>query len=133
MIFTSPDAPFEVALSKVVGVNYYHPNTFELQLTRKQGTGVYLSPQAAYLTEVLRAVLAKHLRHVVLQQSASRSIPADVRAAVWQRDGARCAQCGSTQYIEYDHIIPFSKGGATSVANLQLLCRACNLQKGNKI
>lgn len=34
---------------------------------------------------------------------------------------------------EVDHIIPLSAGGEHSYANVQCLCRACNMQKGNRI
>jgi hypothetical protein len=33
-------------------------------------------------------------------------------------------------HIEYDHIIPRSKGGPNTVENIQILCRMCNLKKG---
>lgn len=60
-------------------------------------------------------------------------IPKEVVDAVWNRDGGKCVYCGSTENLHLDHIIPFSKGGDTSVENLQLLCQKCNLQKSNKI
>lgn len=60
-------------------------------------------------------------------------IPKEVVDTVWNRDGGRCVYCGSTENLHLDHIIPFSKGGDTSVENLQLLCQKCNLQKSNKI
>lgn len=60
-------------------------------------------------------------------------IPRDVADAVWRRDRGRCVYCGATENLQYDHIIPFSKGGATSLENLQLLCQKCNLEKSNHI
>ncbi len=60
-------------------------------------------------------------------------IPQTVKETVWRRDGGRCVQCGSNQNIQFDHIIPYSKGGADSVENLQILCRTCNLRKGARI
>ena len=60
-------------------------------------------------------------------------IPKEVVDVVWRRDGGKCVYCGSTENLQLDHIIPFSKGGATTVENLQLLCQKCNLQKSNKI
>jgi 5-methylcytosine-specific restriction endonuclease McrA len=57
-------------------------------------------------------------------------IPRDVRLAVWRRDRGRCVECASDFELQYDHVIPFSMGGATSVENLQLLCAGCNRAKG---
>ena len=60
-------------------------------------------------------------------------IPKDIMNQVWNRDGGKCVQCGSQENLEFDHIIPFSKGGATTYRNLQLLCQKCNREKSNKI
>jgi hypothetical protein len=57
-------------------------------------------------------------------------IGADVRRAVFERDGGRCVECGSDFDIQYDHVIPHSLGGAAAVENLQLLCGDCNRRKG---
>ncbi len=59
-----------------------------------------------------------------------RVIPQDVKIAVSARDGGRCRRCGSTEKLHFDHVIPVSRGGANSVANIQLLCGACNRAKG---
>jgi hypothetical protein len=61
------------------------------------------------------------------------SIPTEVKIAVWNRDKERCVSCSSNSNLEFDHIIPVSKGGANSVKNIQLLCRNCNRTKSNKI
>ncbi|MDR2085817.1 MAG: HNH endonuclease [Dysgonamonadaceae bacterium] len=60
-------------------------------------------------------------------------MPQDVQDRVWNRDGGCCVKCGSRENLEFDHIIPFSKGGATTYRNLQLLCQECNREKSNKI
>lgn len=60
-------------------------------------------------------------------------IPKDVVDAVWRRDKGQCVYCGSKENLQLDHIIPFSKGGATTFENLQLLCQKCNLKKSNHI
>lgn len=57
------------------------------------------------------------------------SIPADTRAFVWHRDGGRCVACFSRTNLQYDHVIPFSLGGATIAENLELLCAVCNQRK----
>lgn len=37
--------------------------------------------------------------------------------------------CGSEKEIEFDHIVPLSRGGADDVSNMQVLCRKCNTRK----
>lgn len=61
------------------------------------------------------------------------AIPRLMQREVWQRDGGRCVECSTRANLCFDHIVPFSKGGATSVRNLQLLCESCNLPKNNRI
>lgn len=72
-------------------------------------------------------------RGEILPSAKRPPIPKEVADAVYRRDGGRCVYCGSQENLHFDHIIPFSKGGDTSVENLQLLCRKCNLEKYNKI
>ncbi len=60
-------------------------------------------------------------------------IPEEIRISVWRRDQGKCAQCGSRENLEYDHIIPVSKGGSTTIRNIELLCEKCNREKSNKI
>lgn len=67
------------------------------------------------------------------EQPKRPPIPREVVDAVYRRDGGRCVYCGSTESLQLDHIIPFSKGGATTIENLQLLCQKCNLEKSNHI
>ena len=66
-------------------------------------------------------------------QSSRIPIPEDVRIAVWRRDGGSCARCGSRERLEYDHIIPVSRGGSNTVRNIELLCEACNRSKSDHI
>jgi hypothetical protein len=61
------------------------------------------------------------------------SIPASVRREVWRRDEGRCVDCSSRERLEYDHIIPLSKGGANTVRNIELRCEPCNRKKGDRI
>ncbi len=63
----------------------------------------------------------------------SRHIPTKIKDNVWNRDGGKCVECGSNENLEFDHIIPFSEGGANTYRNLQLLCEPCNRKKSNNI
>jgi len=61
------------------------------------------------------------------------NIPERVRIEVWRRDSGKCVKCGSREKLEYDHIIPISKGGSNTARNIELLCEKCNRSKSNKI
>ena len=62
-----------------------------------------------------------------------KAIKPEIKNQVWNRDGGRCVRCGSNEKLEFDHIIPHSKGGADTYRNLQLLCQTCNRSKGASI
>ncbi len=63
----------------------------------------------------------------------SRRISQSVKDKVWNRDGGKCVLCGSNENIEFDHIVPFSKGGANTYRNIQILCESCNRKKSDNI
>ena len=56
-----------------------------------------------------------------------------VRRAVWIRDQGKCARCGSRERLEYDHIVPESRGGGNTERNVELLCEVCNRAKSDAI
>ena len=62
-----------------------------------------------------------------------RYVSKQVREIVWDRDQGRCTECGSNEKLEFDHIIPHSKGGSNSEKNIQLLCEECNRKKSDNI
>ncbi|MBF0216125.1 MAG: HNH endonuclease [Candidatus Omnitrophica bacterium] len=63
-----------------------------------------------------------------------RLIPTAVKLEVWKRDKGKCVTCGSTDNLHFDHIIPYSKGGSSLVAeNIQLMCARHNIAKKDKI
>lgn len=63
-----------------------------------------------------------------------RLIPTTVKREVWKCDNGKCAKCGATNDLHFDHVIPFSLGGSsTTVDNVQLLCGTHNLEKHDRI
>lgn len=69
----------------------------------------------------------------------SRWVPKSIKAEVWARDGGRCVfvssagiRCGSSEFLEYDHIVPWAVGGKTEASNLRLLCRPHNQRRAVK-
>jgi hypothetical protein len=64
----------------------------------------------------------------------NRLIPTSVKLDVWKRDKGKCIKCGSQDNLHFDHIIPYSKGGSSLVAeNIQILCARHNIAKKDKI
>jgi 5-methylcytosine-specific restriction endonuclease McrA len=46
--------------------------------------------------------------------------------------GHLCLACGSDAPLTIDHVVPISKGGANTAANVQPLCGPCNSSKATK-
>lgn len=44
-----------------------------------------------------------------------------------------CYYCKSSDKLQIEHLIPLSRGGGHTEDNVTLACKACNLQKGNKL
>jgi HNH endonuclease len=65
--------------------------------------------------------------------SKREKIPEKTRIEVWRRDGGKCVKCSSREKLEYDHIIPVSRGGSNTSRNIELLCESCNRSKGSNI
>ncbi len=60
---------------------------------------------------------------------SGREITQELKNSVWNRDNGKCRECDSNQLLEFDHIIPFSKGGSNTYRNIQLLCQTCKRKK----
>jgi hypothetical protein len=82
--------------------------------------------------EVLSAIV-QQLTDREVDVNSRPPIPKAVQREVWRRDQGKCVDCGSQVNLEFDHIIPFSKGGSTTVRNIQLLCESCNRTKQDDI
>ncbi|MBP1637318.1 MAG: endonuclease [Bacteroidetes bacterium] len=65
----------------------------------------------------------------------SRTIPRTIQFKVIKRENQICRECGKPvldEDINFDHIIPWSKGGPTEEHNIRLLCSECNKKRGNR-
>jgi len=70
----------------------------------------------------------------------SRHIPANTRAAVFDRDAHRCSyvaadgtRCNATRNLEIDHVEPFALGGSHEAENLRVLCAAHNRRAAERV
>lgn len=76
---------------------------------------------------------AERPRVAVGDDPDSRHVSRALLRALYERDGARCTyvgpsgiRCGSTHQLEVHHIVPFARGGKTTLANLTLCCSVHN-------
>ena len=79
---------------------------------------------------IIPYVLTGDERHLDL-----RAFPEDIKLAVWESQNHICPICKrelDIEFMEGDHIIPWSKGGRTVAENCQMLCRECNRHKAGK-
>lgn len=60
-------------------------------------------------------------------------IAGTLRKRVFERDAYRCVSCGTHIDLSCDHIVPESKGGPTTLSNLQTMCLPCNMRKGARL
>ena len=78
----------------------------------------------------------KRLSNANFNPRRKKSIPKGLRYDVLERDKHTCQKCNASRSdgvrLHVDHKIPESKGGSTTLDNLQVLCEPCNLGKGNR-
>lgn len=73
-------------------------------------------------------------------KDALRAFTHEQRMAIWRRDGGVCQvklKCDGDkcdwENWDADHIVPWSRGGKTTVANGQVACQPCNAAKGDSV
>jgi hypothetical protein len=67
---------------------------------------------------------------------SGRYIPFQMKMRVVRRDNYTCQVCGKhllDNEVEFDHIIPISKGGSSEESNIRLTCFKCNRDKNDLI
>ncbi|MFI1919942.1 TerD family protein [Nocardia sp. NPDC020380] len=131
--FTGADTGIEMPWARVVSVSSEGGRVI-LAATAARGGAVFEVADPDLVAAAVEGALRVAKRLALSPgRRDTRTIGQDIKAQVWQRDGGKCVECGDSHYLEFDHIIPLSRGGATSAANLQILCRACNRAKGARI
>ena len=87
----------------------------------------------------LHSATASMARPMVIRLVTYVRIPRDThrrkitRRAVFARDDWTCQYCGSRSNLTVDHVVPRSKGGASSWENIVASCAPCNRRKGNAL
>jgi hypothetical protein len=119
--------------------DYHETNRRYMEMTQEEYDAWWaaLPPERrpAFLRDD-QPVMAPQSRPAQMTKPRSRYrkgvIPVELRWTVWERDNFTCRRCGARRFLATDHIIPESKGGPTTLDNLQTLCKDCNTRKGNR-
>ncbi len=144
LIFTNKTVTFAAAShggqapwSKIVRVTPTRADSLVIEGSTARMAGTFSVSDAEWVAELAAALLSLDRRQVLAGGTGRSAIPNHVKGEVWRRDGGACRECGldgsGGASLEFDHVIPVALGGATSVGNLQVLCRRCNGRKSARI
>lgn len=106
---------------------------FVARMNREEGGG-----EQVFKKEIAEISIREEIKKHSVAVEDRHGIGLGLRYKVLNRDKFKCVKCGAspatdpTCRLHIDHIIPFSKGGKTTLDNLQTLCENCNLGKGNR-
>ena len=76
----------------------------------------------------------KIYNHIILKHLKLRAFSDSDKDTMYERQQGICPMCGGhfeRNEMHGDHIVTWSKGGKTTLDNGQMLCKDCNLKKGN--
>ena len=77
-------------------------------------------------------IVVRLVRYVEQKWLYSRTRATYSREGVLRRDRQQCAYCGRRTATTMDHVMPRSRGGATSWLNAVAACVPCNARKGDR-
>ncbi|TCB06388.1 HNH endonuclease [Acinetobacter sp. ANC 4641] len=125
----------EIPIAQIMAVECHAATIYITAKTQKASGEFWIGEHADLVEAYIDQAVKRFHRQVDLQQTSgnTRHIAQNVKNAVWERCQGKCVECKASSYLEFDHIIPFSKGGSNSERNIQLLCRACNLAKSDRL
>ncbi len=127
------------------GISNYSPRTFENRFGTWRGAleafVKYINNENDESNEVGEPIAnvpnISPNKKTTQEHTTSRNINLRLRFLVMKKDNFKCCMCGASPAkdpsveLHIDHIIPWSKGGETTIDNLQTLCSKCNLGKSN--
>lgn len=115
--------------------NRYHKNTYDpIALEQEIGT-LMADEDVTKKRGIYKYVLEKAIGNNDPSGLSIRTFSDSQKRTIYEKQGGVCPHCGKKyeyKEMEGDHIIPWSKGGKTELANLQMLCQACNRRKSSK-
>lgn len=113
--------------------NYFQGRTVNHRLYQYLYDHGFINPDEVVVYRNIRMLRYKFIFiDIPYDEHFFRKVSTSLRNHVFAKSGGKCVKCESTDRLEVDHIVPFSKGGLTRITNLQILCKTCNLSKWNR-
>ena len=115
--------------------NRYHKNTYNPIALEQEIATLMADPDVTKKSGIYKYVLEKAIGTIDPSVLGIRAFGYSQKRTIYEQQGGVCPHCGKKfdyEEMEGDHITPWSKGGKTELANLQMLCQACNRRKSSK-
>ena len=115
--------------------NRYHKNTYNPIALEQEIATLMADEDVTKKSGIYKYVLEKAIGTIDPSVLGIRAFDDSQKRTIYEQQGGVCPHCGKKyeyEEMEGDHITPWSKGGKTELANLQMLCQACNRRKSSK-
>ena len=115
--------------------NRYHQYKYDPQALEKEVSRLMADDDVTKKNGIYQYVLEKAIGNDDPSVLSIRAFTDSQKRTAYEQQGGVCPHCGKKceyKEMEGDHITPWSKGGKTELANLQMLCQACNRRKSSK-
>lgn len=132
-----------IVRSKILKIKTDYQMVFTYSYTSAKGRNqlrnkvTYSYDEIVRATEVAHKELQKQENFEYTREQERLKMTRSMRYDVLVRDRFTCQICGASREdgvrLHVDHIYPISKGGKTTMKNLQTLCEDCNVGKWNKV
>ncbi|MCL2120892.1 MAG: DEAD/DEAH box helicase family protein [Clostridiales bacterium] len=124
------------------GNKYFFKRQLEIELDKASGDFPIANDECNTVGETIDLTSLSLYDICMIAPQKGRQLKDSVYASAKSKDGLYCCanpKCDNIiesphkALFQIDHIVPMSKGGKTTLDNLQLLCRPCNLIKSDKL
>jgi hypothetical protein len=113
-------------------VNSFNPNDYPEQISKEEREA--RCSVFGHLCPVF--FVNEPFTETAKRRRIGRYIPRSMMIRIVRRDNYTCQECGKhlkDNELEFDHIIPISKGGSSEEHNIRLVCYDCNRRKSNNV
>lgn len=114
--------------------NRYHNNSYDAKELEAKVNSLMANEEVTDKKGVYEYLLSGEDENLACKLS-KRVFSEREKRTIYERQNGICPLCGEYhefEEMEGDHIIPWWKGGYTTIDNLQMVCKKCNGRKGGK-